>query len=169
MHLSENQLRVVTTDADKAIVVACPGSGKTEVIVQRVIHLIKKGCPSTDIAIITYTNAAARVAEERVMAALGYARESIGLAGVKLGFIGTLHSFCLAHMSRFGFWKQAIRVIDDDEADERLAEVQRSLGVKAGWHLLSACRRDWLHEMDEPETPVRIAVRRYYFNMMATG
>ena len=40
-------------------VVACPGSGKTEVIARRIANLIKKGNPPQGIAAITFTEKAA--------------------------------------------------------------------------------------------------------------
>ena len=59
------QLRAIEHDEGPACVIAGPGSGKTFVIIKRIIRLIKKGVPSSSILVITFTKAAAIEMQQR--------------------------------------------------------------------------------------------------------
>ena len=78
-------LDIVRLPVDESCIVrAGPGSGKTWLLVERIKFLIGQELrPHSTIACITYTNAAADEIAERLP------------AGVKLGFLGTIHSFLL--------------------------------------------------------------------------
>ena len=74
-------------------VVACPGSGKTEVIARRIANLIKKGNPPQGIAAITFTEKAAGELKLRIRKILD--AEFPQRADFGDMFIGTIHAFCL--------------------------------------------------------------------------
>lgn len=80
MNLSTQQEAIVTTTADKVVVIASAASGKTAVLTERVRHLLNNGADPKKIVLITFTNAAAEELAER----LDYPK---GL------FIGTIHSY----------------------------------------------------------------------------
>lgn len=80
MNLSKDQMKIVTTEYHKVVVVAAAASGKTAVLVERVKYLLDIGVPANEIVLITFTNAAAEELAER----LGHPK---GL------FIGTIHSY----------------------------------------------------------------------------
>lgn len=73
---------------------ACPGSGKTRVIVAKLLQCVDalEGS-SRRVGCITYTNAAVAEIESRL-------RQLGGLAVVKYADVGTIHSFCLNHILR---------------------------------------------------------------------
>jgi superfamily I DNA/RNA helicase len=80
MNLSKQQEAIVTTTADKVVVIASAASGKTAVLTERVKHLLSHGADPKKIVLITFTNAAAEELADR----LGHP------AGL---FIGTIHSY----------------------------------------------------------------------------
>ena len=88
MELSKQQEAIVTTTANKVVVIASAASGKTAVLTERVRYLLEHGADPKKIVLITFTNAAAEELSER----LGHPK---GL------FIGTIHSYAnyllLAH------------------------------------------------------------------------
>ena len=88
MELSKQQEAIVTTTANKVVVIASAASGKTAVLTERVRYLLEHGVDPKKIVLITFTNAAAEELSER----LGHPK---GL------FIGTIHSYAnyllLAH------------------------------------------------------------------------
>src|SRR3990172_11931594 len=97
MKLTESQRRAVEYDGRNLQLIACAGSGKTEVVARRVVHLLTPGeggglAPRNIIA-FTFTDKAAAELKERIITrcrqALG---EVIGLAEM---FVGTIHAFCL--------------------------------------------------------------------------
>lgn len=68
--LNPEQLEAVEHVMGPCFVCACPGSGKTRVIVERVIRLIEKGYSPRSILCITFTNKAANEMKERVVSNL---------------------------------------------------------------------------------------------------
>lgn len=81
--LDPQQMAAVKSEANKIIVVAGAGSGKTRVLTERVRDLIENGVDPSTIVCITYTNAAAQEMKERLANV-----QNIGDV-----FIGTIHSF----------------------------------------------------------------------------
>jgi DNA helicase II / ATP-dependent DNA helicase PcrA len=79
--------------------IACAGSGKTEVVAQRVVNLLRPvteggaGCEPGNIVAFTFTEKAAAELKERIHARcqeqLG---TTIGLADL---YVGTIHGYCL--------------------------------------------------------------------------
>ena len=97
MQLSASQQAAVVSDACNLQVVACAGSGKTEVLAQRVSHLltrrINRLAPENIVA-IAYNNKAAHELRRRIYDRVTEQsdRPVIGMADL---FVGTIHSYCL--------------------------------------------------------------------------
>ena len=77
--------------------IACAGSGKTEVVARRVVHLLTPGRPGTleprNIVAFTFTDKAAAELKERIVTRT---REALGeICGMADLFVGTIHAFCL--------------------------------------------------------------------------
>ncbi|MCG8522767.1 MAG: DNA helicase Rep [Pseudomonadales bacterium] len=65
--LNSAQAQAVTSQADRLLVLAGAGSGKTSVITRKIAYLIEElGIPGRHIAAVTFTNKAAREMKERV-------------------------------------------------------------------------------------------------------
>lgn len=97
-HLNKKQQESVVNYSGPTVILAGAGSGKTRVLISKVIYLIKekKTNPST-IVMLTFTNKAAAEMKERISHQLGGA--------TKLGFVGTYHSFCVRVLRQF--WEAA--------------------------------------------------------------
>ena len=79
--------------------IACAGSGKTEVVAQRVVTLLRPpaerggGCTPENIIAFTFTDKAAAELKERIHARC---REQLGdVTGLAEMYVGTIHGFCL--------------------------------------------------------------------------
>ena len=66
MEFNEKQWEIIKTDKPKVIVNSCPATGKTRTLVGRVQYLLSQGENSSDIVVITFTNAAAGEMRERL-------------------------------------------------------------------------------------------------------
>tara|TARA_R100001244_G_scaffold25113_4_gene25556 strand:+ start:14953 stop:17850 length:2898 start_codon:yes stop_codon:yes gene_type:complete len=66
MSLNEQQIRVVNHDDGPLLVLACPGSGKTRCVTERIARLIENGEKSSAILGVTFTNKAAKEMGERL-------------------------------------------------------------------------------------------------------
>src|SRR5688572_1427433 len=93
MMLTSEQKTAVECD-DHLMLTACPGSGKTRVIVSKLLRALEKVRETPRaVACITYTNAAVHEIEARV-------RIHIQPGDDRHFDIGTIHSFCLNNIFR---------------------------------------------------------------------
>ena len=97
MNLTKFQRRAVEYNGRNLQLIACAGSGKTEVVAQRVAHLLtKRGkgrLKPRNIVAFTFTNKAAAELKERIARRTEEAGgdDIIGLAEM---YVGTIHGFC---------------------------------------------------------------------------
>ena len=68
MKLTDEQRRVVEIDAGSHLVLAPPGSGKTEILSQRILHAMRTGVNPERMLCATFTNRAAYEMRVRVEA-----------------------------------------------------------------------------------------------------
>lgn len=103
---TEEQKQAITTRGSNLLVAAAAGSGKTAVLVERIINLITDEENPVDIdrlLVVTFTNAAASEMRERIaealIAILDQNPEDKRLANqltlLNKATITTIHSFCL--------------------------------------------------------------------------
>ncbi|HHT02149.1 MAG TPA: helicase-exonuclease AddAB subunit AddA [Firmicutes bacterium] len=126
---TEQQMEAITASGCNVLVAAGAGSGKTAVLVERIIRQVT-GPQPVDIdrlLVVTFTEAAARQMRERIASALEAALEKNPghialrrqLAYWGKAHICTLHSFCLDIVQRFFHQlglDPAPRVLDENEA-----------------------------------------------------
>lgn len=109
---TDNQWQAVFDGGENILVSASAGSGKTTVLVRRVIEKLKSGMAIDRLLIITYTEAAAKEMKERIQVALQEAMNtesdferkqhfSKQLSLLPAANISTLHAFCLTVIRRF--------------------------------------------------------------------
>ncbi|HVJ27651.1 MAG TPA: ATP-dependent DNA helicase [Vicinamibacterales bacterium] len=97
MNLTESQRRAIEHNGRNLQLIACAGSGKTEVVARRVVHLLTPGRPGTlepkNIIAFTFTDKAAAELKERIVTRT---HQSLGvIPGMAEMFVGTIHAFCL--------------------------------------------------------------------------
>lgn len=97
MNYTPDQLRAIRTDDKNLQIIACAGSGKTQVISARVVHLLKtkadQGVTPASIVAFTFTDKAAAELKDRIHR---LCREGLGTdQGLGDMYIGTIHGFCL--------------------------------------------------------------------------
>lgn len=56
---TEQQQTAIEDRGHSLIVCAAAGSGKTAVLVERIVRLVREGCPIDRMLVVTFTNAAA--------------------------------------------------------------------------------------------------------------
>ena len=109
MELTDSQKLVINTKNKSILVSASAGSGKTFVVVKRIIDSIKNGQDISRLLVLTFTNSAASELKERIIKELHSLREeyllkndianvkriSRQISKVPLSDISTIHSFCL--------------------------------------------------------------------------
>ena len=103
---TEDQRKVISSQSDRLICSAAAGSGKTAVMVERIVRLIREGADPFSFLVITFTNAAAAEMKEKIRTRLTEEIRDpvIAAAAEKSGAmeVCTIHSFC-QHLIRQEF------------------------------------------------------------------
>ncbi len=97
MKLTKNQKAAIEHAGRNLQLIACAGSGKTEVVAQRVVHLLTPGRADSlqprNIVAFTFTEKAAGELKERI---IRRTHEKLGeVPGLAEMFVGTIHAFAL--------------------------------------------------------------------------
>lgn len=131
MHFTEQQMLAITARSENLLLSAAAGSGKTSVLVARVLALIDEGIDIDRMLVVTFTRAAAADMRLKLTRALS-ARASQGdmrahdqLLRLGNASISTLHVFC-ADLLRIYFASAAIdpafKILDEAENSRLLSE-----------------------------------------------
>lgn len=125
--LKKEQFEAVMHDRGNILVSASAGSGKTFVMIERLIRLISEGKAGVkEILAVTFTEAAAADMKEKLKTALinkinsGDEKLASELAEVSAADISTLHSFCARLLRRYFFAAEIapdFAVADEDKSD----------------------------------------------------
>lgn len=99
MQLTKEQLSAVEEIEHNLQIIACAGSGKTEVITRRISHILKNKpeISPAQIVAFTFTEKAAESMKARIQKNLG----EIGAAQANGMYVGTIHSFCWNLLNRY--------------------------------------------------------------------
>jgi DNA helicase-2/ATP-dependent DNA helicase PcrA len=96
MKFTESQASAIGYSTENLQLIACAGSGKTEVVARRVVHLLQSkggGLAPRNIIAFTFTDKAAAELKERIVLRV---REALGeIPGLAEMFVGTIHAFAL--------------------------------------------------------------------------
>ena len=134
--LNEQQQKAVNTIDGPLLSVACPGSGKTTMLIERTKNMVDCGIDPKKILVISFTQAASREMRQRY-------ESKYGKSGVSFG---TIHSFCfsilrcyrhytndniLSPSESFSFFKDSLLKAGTAyiEVEEKVKAVQTEIGV----------------------------------------
>lgn len=137
--------RVINELDTSFFIEAGAGSGKTSVIVARVVHCVRSGVPLPQIVAITFTEKAAAELRERIREELARAQLPHALREVDAAPIQTIHAFCaniLREHALDASLHPNFRVLDQLQADLRFAR---------SW-------RAWLSSDDAPQATLQRAL-----------
>lgn len=130
-NLEGEALQAVLHRGSHLQIIAAAGSGKTEVVSQRVVSLLKDGLPSRCIVAFTFTERAAAELRERIATRV---EERLGrgmLDRLNGMYVGTIHGYCFQllqhHVPRY----ETFDVLDENQLNAFVAREANRLGVKA--------------------------------------
>lgn len=110
----ESQAKVIKAHGGCHLVLAPPGCGKTQILMQRVAQAHKQGMEYADMVCLTFTNRAARGMSERIQA-------NINDEGIEQLYVGNVHRFCSKFLFSNSIIPAETSVIDEDDAVSILA------------------------------------------------
>ena len=103
---TDQQKEAIHSSANKIICSAAAGSGKTAVMIERIVRMLKEGANPESFLVVTFTNAAASEMKQKIRQRLWEGREDRRLRSafekLDLMEICTIHSFC-QHLIRQEF------------------------------------------------------------------
>ena len=92
------QTDAIKSPSQKIICSAAAGSGKTAVMIERIVRLLREGAEPESFLIVTFTNAAASEMKQKIRNRLREERQNkylrAALEKIDLMEISTIHSFC---------------------------------------------------------------------------
>lgn len=172
--LNEAQHAAVTAPVDcSALILAGAGSGKTRVLVSRIVWLVKEHHVSPfEIMAVTFTNKAAAEMRGRLESML----DMPGLGGSSL-WVGTFHG--LAHRLLRIHWEEAnlprdFQILDSDDQQRLLKRIIAGIGLdekqwpakQAQWFISAqkdqGLRSQHIEEYGNPRTKTMIQIYRHY-------
>lgn len=127
MKPNKEQAAIIAAPEAQILVLAAAGSGKTRVIIWRILALIEQGYDAAKIVAITFTNIAAGELEAR-----------LAVHKVKIGYVGTLHGYALRQIANHGAVLGYVgmpTIITEEEATERRKAVIKRLRLTASTSL----------------------------------
>lgn len=112
MQYTSQQNEAINIVNDNLQIIACAGSGKTQVISERIINLLQQpSIQPKNIVAFTYTEKAAAELKHRVMDIAQ--KKSIPTLGLAELYIGTIHSWCLHYLQDYVYGYQKFSVLND--------------------------------------------------------
>ncbi|UTW66373.1 ATP-dependent helicase [bacterium SCSIO 12643] len=144
-YTNEQQKAFNTLDSDLQII-ACAGSGKTEVISRRIINLLKTGkaVPENIIA-FTYTEKAAGELKNRIYELVEVEFDN-NLKGMAEMYIGTIHGWCFKILQEHEFEYQKFSVLDEIRLKLFVDKNYKTIGMKD------------IYQIDKPDLPMKMFV-----------
>ena len=128
--LNSYQMEAVTDENDACIVNANVGSGKTTVLIAKILYLhYEKKIPLEKMVVLTFTNKAAGEMRERVDKLVGYGSESI--------WVSTFHSMCVRilrrHIDLLGY-DTNFTIYDSDDQKTLMKDICKRLNIDTKIH-----------------------------------
>ncbi len=128
-HLNQNQQEAVKQADGPSVILAGAGSGKTRVLVSKVLNLVLNHSINPDeIVMITFTNKAASEMKQRILKALPKEAGS-----ERIGYVGTFHSFCCKILRRQAYhlgFGPSFTIYDADDQTAVIKSVIKKLEIK---------------------------------------
>lgn len=111
-------------------IIAGAGSGKTEVVAQRVVDLLAEPVPAESIVAFTFTERAAGELKERIARRVEQRLGRAALDRLNGLFVGTIHSYCLRLLQQHVPRYETYDVLDDKQLTAFLSREARRLDIK---------------------------------------
>ena len=112
--LSDEQQIIVELSEGEHLVLAPPGTGKTELLARRVSLALQKGIPAEKMICLTFTNRAAKGMKERVESTYPDSRV----------FIGNIHNLCINFLYVNKLIPRFMQLLDEEDQEQLMLEAK---------------------------------------------
>ena len=164
MAFNEGQLKAILQRKSSILVSAPAGSGKTKILVSRIIELLKEGYNISDFLVLTFTEAAGNEMKQRLVEELNelvsqdiddHLRDHLSLQIQNLphAYITNFHGFCNLLLTKYGY---LVNVMPGFEINSDPSLIKREV--------LHECEMKWVND-DDFKTYMSIYFPGYNFTM----
>jgi len=116
MEFDAHQRKIIDLTNGKHLILAPPGSGKTEILSHRIKNALKNGIPPSNIACLTFTNRAARNMRDRLP------------EGAENIFVGNFHAWSIEYLKKIDIFSSGHSLLDEEDTEVLLeSAVQNAL------------------------------------------
>jgi DNA helicase-2/ATP-dependent DNA helicase PcrA len=129
--LDGDALRAVRHRGSHMQIIACAGSGKTEVVAQRVADLLADGADARSIIAFTFTERAAEELKARISARVEQRLGTKALDKLGAAFVGTIHAYCFRFLQQYVPKYETYDVLDERRLTAFLCRVERTLDLRS--------------------------------------
>lgn len=110
MTYTDSQQKAIDTIDKNLQIIACAGSGKTQVISMRIVSILRTGISPKKIIAFTYTEKAAAELNARISKLV---KQELGeVRGISEMYVGTIHSWCLRVLQDLCYKYQKFSILD---------------------------------------------------------
>jgi DNA helicase-2/ATP-dependent DNA helicase PcrA len=128
--LDGDALRAVRHRGSHMQIIACAGSGKTEVVAQRVADLLAEGAEARSIIAFTFTERAAAELKARISARTAQRLGPAAADALGGSFTGTIHAYCLRFLQQYVPRYETYDVLDERRLTALLCRAERELALR---------------------------------------
>jgi len=114
---TEEQAKIIALSEGQHLVLAPPGTGKTEMLSMRVLHALERGLPPEKILCLTFTVRAAMEMKKRIRATVCHS---------ELPELGNVHHFCHHFLYSRKLVPQKWQIIGENTQSDLMLEVAES-------------------------------------------
>ena len=127
--LTPEQIEAIAEIDRNLQIIACAGSGKTEVITRRIANIIEKKPEITpgNIVAFTFTEKAADSMKTRIVKAL----DKSSASGIDSMYIGTIHGFCYHLLNKYTDQFHDYKILDTVKSHLFVARYFKECGMSA--------------------------------------
>ncbi|HEY9525011.1 MAG TPA: UvrD-helicase domain-containing protein, partial [Thermopolyspora sp.] len=111
-------------------IIAAAGSGKTEVVAQRVVDLLAEGLPAEAVVAFTFTERAAAELKDRIVHRVEERLGTAALDRLTGLFVGTIHAFCFRLLQQRVPRYETYDVLDDNQLTAFLSREASRLDLR---------------------------------------
>ena len=129
--MTPKQREAISSTHKNLLILACAGSGKTEVLSRRIAYMVGKGEPKGSIIAFTFTDSAAENLKRRIRAHLEtFCPEEPALGDM---YVGTIHAFCLKILKEIDPIYRNFDVMDSGRKAAFIMSQYEKLGLEKFW------------------------------------
>ncbi len=170
--LEGDALRAVRHRGSHMQIIACAGSGKTEVVAQRVADLLAEGTEPRSIIAFTFTDRAAEELRARISTRVEQRLGTSALDKLGAAFIGTIHAYCFRFLQQYVPLYETYDVLDERRLTAFLCREERVLNIRGLTGRQFASIKSFLANLDvveneliqtqQLEDPFKTMVEEFY-------